>query len=145
MMAKQGPEILLHPLTLEPLQHTDPRYKLIYLIMQDEHVSEQRKWYDLYKDFADLPVLQFLGLTMPWHEKIFILILRERFDSPRRMEWERQWFLSATEWLKKDYPICTICGIYSIGDMCRDTSKPLTEPYLIHTQSPMFDYLRWLA
>jgi len=46
-------EIILHPLTLAPVQRNDPRYGEIYLLLQDHHVSEQRTLLEKHRKVAD--------------------------------------------------------------------------------------------
>ena len=141
--SKGNPEIILHPISLEPVQRNDPRYRLIYLILQDEHVARQREWYDSHKGLIGTSALQFLLLPLSWPDIILLLVLRERFDPNERQDWEKYWAWSASEWMKKEHPICTICGVHSLGDMCRDINKPLTKPFFIHAKSALCDPFRW--
>ena len=121
------PQFLIEPIKRNVITLGTPQYQLIYIILQDRHVAEQRKFYDLYKDKSS----DFWGwndLPLDKIQKVFMLVLKERFDKNLMKDWEKNWFEGFKSYLNKYHPICTICGIPSIGEMCGEEKKDA--PYL---------------
>ena len=99
-------------------------------MLQDSHVAEQRQFYDAHKDKCS-DFWEWNDLPLDNQQQVYMLVLKERFDSTEMKKWEIDWFEGFKSYLEKHYTICPICGIYSLGEMCGGKKKVL--PYAILT------------
>lgn len=103
--------------TSSPLLQNDVRFKTIYLILQDLHVHQQRKFYEEHKKHLDT-VFTLSGSLLKIKDQLLLLVLMRRFEEEKMEAWHRNWYKAIEGYAKEYFPICTFCGIYSVGDMC---------------------------
>ena len=117
-------ELAAHQSTIGFAQRVDYRYRLVYLIIQDQHVAIQRAEYEASKLVFELAVDN--GMTFPtdipttnW-EWVYYLFLKERFEEENLTDQERVYLEGLEEWKREFVPTCPFCGIASMGQMCRE-------------------------
>ena len=87
------------------------------MILQDMHVHLQRQFYDEHKDQL-ITLYTWSKIPLDYHKRLYLLFLFERFDKDSMPEWAVDWLEAAKEFAEKQFPICTICGVHSLGEMC---------------------------
>jgi hypothetical protein len=91
-------------------------------MLQDHHIAEQRESYDAHKCKYS-KFWEWNNLPLSHQQKVYMLVLKERFDNNIMSNWEKDWFKGFRNYLEKHHPTCPICGIYSLGDMCGETQE----------------------
>ena len=102
--------------------------RAVYLLLQDRHVSQQREEYEsCYKVFTrfekeDHMIFpsEFDWLNDEW---FYYIILKQRFHPELLSENEQIHIEGLQPWLEQHVPICTICGLRSLGSMCESEKR----------------------
>jgi len=122
------------------IKDTKPDHRLVYLMMQDMHVASQRIIYEEYKKIFSGPSSFILSMDIELNRKWFYyILLKERFKEEPLTPLEAVYHISMKTWLEKHAPPCPICGLATVGEMCRG-SRFLPDPklYLVDCVS-LFD------
>ena len=102
---------------VSPLDKT--RYQTIYYIMQNQHVSNQREFYDKYKDRLQ-DFFKWRETDISYLEQLYLLVLTKRFNEEELTDWRATWYNGFKEYMDSNFPVCAICGVPNIGKMCND-------------------------
>ena len=127
------PIIILDPKTQETLLSNHERYLEIYLLLQDDHISKHREFYDQYSgELIDFNHWNDIPISLIYC--FYLIMLKERFEPNRQIATTLNiWYKSFKEYADQYIRQCNICGMYRIGDSCAE--KPWDEPILLS-----FDY-----
>src|ERR1700749_1686139 len=97
----------------------------VFMILQDQHVSEQRRIYNMSKEVFELA--KEMGVIFPSehpgvnHEWFYFLILKERFD-PEELDDDDKLALEGIQhWINTCLYKCNICSLPAMGKMCSGT------------------------
>jgi hypothetical protein len=101
------------------------RKHLVFALIQDEHVSQQRleftKFSHTFENLTINGVMLPTGFTWVNEEWFYYILLKNRFKPGTLTDNEQLHFQGLQNWLNTYAPPCIICGMYPLGYMCKYT------------------------
>ena len=101
------------------------KFQIVFFIIQNYHVAQQRKEYDVMAKFFDTSYSE--GVIYPTQyptinqEWFYFLVLRNRFERNLFSGYEEMIYRAMSPWLEESVQPCNICGYYMLGNMCKGT------------------------
>ena len=122
------PETLIDKITRETQLTTNEQYSEIYYLIQDDHISYHRKFYNKWsKDMFNFTSWNLLPI--PCIDRFYMLVLKERFEPDRHISTTLNiWYKAFKDYAEKHIGICNVCGMYKLGPC---TDKPWEEAILL--------------
>ena len=117
------------PTDLSTISYPFSHFDIIMSLMQEEHVAIQQMIDEEYKQIfhgSNYFISCDMDLNLKW---FFFIILKQRFDKEELTAQEKVYIEALADWMEKHAPICNVCGIHSLGEMCRG-DEPL--PRQVH-------------
>ena len=122
VLVESPPELIFDSASQSLITPANKRYPEVYLMLQDQHVSQQREFYNKHKDSLH-QFYTWRELDISRYLQIYLLVLMERFEKDLMPSWAITWLDSFKIWYNQRFYNCTICGILPMGDMCGGTNN----------------------
>jgi len=120
---KSLPEFILDNTLQSILTPGNEHYPEVYLMLQDQHVAQQRELYNKHRDSLQ-HFYKWREIEIPKYYHFYLLVLMERFEKDLMPPWAIIWLNAYKTWCGNRVGICTICGIMAMGDMCGGSENP---------------------